>query len=140
MTEETTGKITGETIPEITGETADEIKRKPGGQKGNQNARIHGFYSKVLDAEQQSDLEVARDFQGLDDEIALLRVKIKSVVENDPENIQLIMRGIAILAKLVMSKNNLSKEDKQTISEGVGNVLKNIALPIGIGIASVFKK
>ena len=27
--------------------------RKPGGQQGNQNARIHGYYSKILDEDEQ---------------------------------------------------------------------------------------
>ena len=58
--------------------------RKRGAPKGNQNARKHGFYAKVLDEADQLDFELASGVEGIDDEIALLRVKIKSILENDP--------------------------------------------------------
>ena len=36
-----------------------EAKRRRGAPKGNQNARKHGFYSKVLDEAEQLDFELA---------------------------------------------------------------------------------
>ena len=50
--------------------------RKPGGQQGNQNARIHGYYSKILDEDEQKYYRQAAKFVGLDAEIVLLRVKL----------------------------------------------------------------
>ena len=52
------------------------VKRKRGAPKGNQNARKHGFYAKVLDEAEQFDFELASGVNGIDDEITLLRVKI----------------------------------------------------------------
>ena len=117
--------------------TEEIIIRKRGAQKGNQNARKHGFYSIVLDEEQQRDL-IAIDVEGLDEEIALLRVKIKSLVQRDPENMRLIMLATNALAKLIMTRYNIRKEDKQGLKEAIGNVLKDIAIPLGIGISSKF--
>ena len=62
------------------------MKRKRGAPKGNQNARKHGFYSKVLDEAERLDFELATGVEGIDEEIALIRVKIKSLLERDPEN------------------------------------------------------
>ena len=118
----------------------EEIPRKMGAPQGNQYARIHGFYSTVLDEGEQLDYEQATEVEGIDDEIALLRVKIKSLVAHDPENVKLITQAIKILARLVMMKYNISKTDKQGLMEAVGNVLKNIALPLEIGIGTIFKK
>lgn len=118
----------------------EEIKRKRGAPEGNQYARKHGFYSRVLDDEEQADFELATRVEGVDEEIALLRVKIKSLVAQDPENIRLIMQAINALAKLLVTKYNIHKEDKQGLKEAIGNVLKDIALPLGIGIGSAFKK
>jgi hypothetical protein len=42
------------------------------------------------------------------------------------------------LARLVMTKYDISKNDKQGLKEAVENVLRDVALPIGIG--SIFKK
>jgi len=108
--------------------------RKRGAPKGNQNARKHGFYSKVLDEAEQLDFELASGVEGIDDEIALLRVKIKSILSNDPENIKLIMQATNTLARLVRTRYNMTKDQGKGLKEAIGNVLKDIALPLGIGI------
>ncbi len=66
----------------------EEIKRKRGAPKGNQNARKHGFYSRVLDEAEKLDFELAAGVDGIDDEIALLRVKIKSITGERPGEYQ----------------------------------------------------
>ncbi len=109
---------------------------KRGAPKGNQNARKHGFYSRVLDEAEQLDFELATSVEGVDDEIALLRVKIKSLVARDPENLKLIMQAITTLARLVRTKYNIGREDKKGLREAIANVLRDIALPLGIGIGT----
>ena len=107
---------------------------KRGAPKGNQNARKHGFYSKVLDEAEQLDFELATGVEGIDDEIALLRVKVKSLITNDPDNIKLIMQATNTLAKLVRTKYNISMKDKRSLKEAIGNVLKDVAIPLGINL------
>ena len=107
---------------------------KRGAPKGNQNARKHGFYSKVLDEAEQLDFELATGVDGIDDEIALLRVKIKSLITYDPDNIKLIMQATTTLARLVRTKYNISKKDKKNLKEAIGNVLKDVAIPLGINL------
>jgi hypothetical protein len=120
-------------MPERTG-------KKRGAPKGNQNARKHGFYSKVLDESEQMDFALATGVEGIDDEIALLRVKIKSLIAHDPDNITLIMQAINTLAKVVSTRYNLSNKDKRGLKEAIGNVLRDVALPLGIGIGATIDK
>ena len=117
-----------------------EAKRKRGAPKGNQNARKHGFYSKVLDEAERLDFELASGVEGIDDEIALLRVKIKSILEKDPENISLIMQATSALERLVRTRFNITKEQRKGLKEAIGNVLKDIAIPLGIGVATSINK
>jgi uncharacterized protein YjcR len=117
-----------------------KAERKRGAPKGNQNARKHGFYSKVLDEAEQLDFELATSVEGIDDEIALLRVKIKSILENDPENIRLIMEATNTLARLIRTRYNITKEQKKGLKEAIGNVLSDVALPLGIGIGATINK
>ncbi len=117
-----------------------KANRKRGAPKGNQNARKHGFYSKVLDEAERLDFELATGVEGIDDEIALLRVKIKSILVHDPENIKLIKQATDALAKLVKTRYSISKEDKKGLKEAIGNVLKDVALPLGIGIGATIGK
>jgi len=114
-----------------------KIERKRGAPKGNQNARKHGFYSRVLDEAEKLDFELATGVEGIDDEIALLRVKIKSLIAHDPDNINLIMQATNTLARLVRTRYNISKKG---LKEAIGNVLRDIALPLGIGIGATINK
>jgi len=117
-----------------------ETTRRRGAPKGNQNARKHGFYSRVLDEAEQLDLELATGVEGIDDEIALLRVKIKSILEKDPENIRLLAAATNALARLVKTRYNITKEQKKGLKEAIGNVLRDVALPLGIGIGATINK
>ena len=117
-----------------------KVERKRGAPKGNQNARKHGFYSRVLDEAEQLDFELASGVEGIDDEIALLRVKVKSLIAHDPDNIKLIMQATNTLAGLVKTRYNITKEQKKGLKEAIGNVLRDIALPLGIGIGATIGK
>ena len=69
---------------------------------------------------------------GVNEEVALLRVKIKSILEHDPENNKLILQATNILARMAKTKHNIGKEDKNGLIEAIGNVMRDIALPLGI--------
>ena len=117
-----------------------KVGRKRGGQPSNQNARKHGFYSKVLDEAEQLDFELASGVEGIDDEIALLRVKIKSILTHDSENVKLIMQATNTLAGLVKTRYNITKDQRKGLKEAIGNVLRDVALPLGIGIGAAINK
>lgn len=111
-------------------------KQKRGAPAGNQHARKHGYYSPTLDEDEQRDLEKVRQIEGLSHEICLLRVKINSLLRHDPENLKLIMTALSALAKLVGTHYNISADDNKGVSEAINNVLKNVALPMGIELIS----
>jgi uncharacterized protein YjcR len=111
-------------------------KRKGGAPKGNQNARTHGFYSKALDATQREDMDMAIEIGDIDDEIALLRVKIKAVLEKDPENFKLILQATNILAGMMIKKYQINKDQKKGLKEAIITTIKEIALPAGINLGA----
>ncbi len=115
---------------------AERTKRKRSAPK----AKKPGFYSRVLDEAEQLDFELAAGVEGVDDEIALLRVKIKSLLANDPENIKQLMDATNTLVRLVKTKYKINKEQKQGLKEAIENVLKDIAIPLGLGIGQIVSK
>ncbi len=131
-----------------------EVRRKRGAPRGNQRARgsgtlkkpplsqgkKHGFYSRVFDEAERLDFELAAGVDGIDDEIAMLRVKIKSILEHSPENIKLIMEATNTLARLVKTRYDITKEQKKGLKEAIGNVLRDVALPLGIGIGTTISR
>ena len=110
-----------------------EISKKRGAPLGNQYARTHGFYSPVMTEEEHLNFIQATEVQGLDSEI-------QSLVARDPDNLKLITQVTNALCRLIMTKYNISKNDKQGLMEAVENVFRDVALPFGIGFWSVFKK
>jgi len=100
--------------------------------KAKQNSAKRGLYSRALDEAELLDFELAQGIEGIDDEIALLRVKIKSLLEDDPENLKQITQATNALARLVMTRYRISADQKNALSNAIGNVLKGLAIPLGI--------
>ncbi|MBI4285155.1 MAG: hypothetical protein HY670_04540 [Chloroflexi bacterium] len=96
--------------------------------------RRPGFYDRVLAEADQLDFELAAGVEGIDDEITLLRLKIKSILEHDPENIKHLTLATDALARLIKTRYNISKAQKKGLQEAIGNVLRDVAIPLGITI------
>jgi len=84
---------------------------KRGAPKGNQNARKHGFYSRALTEAEKVDFEEASLIEGIDQEIAFLRLKLMELAEREPDRVDLHLEAA-----------------------NVHKVLTDIAVPLGIGI------
>jgi len=121
----------------------------PKSQRGGKRVRptekstvspMPAFYARALDEAELLDFELASGVEGIDDEIALLRVKIKSLLEHDPENIRLLVQITNALTRLVKTRYKITKEQKKGLKEAIGNVLRDVALPLGIGIGAGINK
>ena len=102
--------------------------------KKNESTSQPGFYSRVMDEAEKLDFELAANVNGIDDEIALLRVKIKELVNKDPENLELIMKATNLLAKLVKTRYSMSKGQNKGLAEAIKNVIKDIGVPLGVAL------
>jgi hypothetical protein len=83
------------------------IKRKRGGQPGNQNARTHGYYSRTMLPAELADLPRSSRVPGLDAEIALLRCRLKSVSHCDASNSEPLLRIITQLRLALQVRHRL---------------------------------
>lgn len=100
--------------------------------KGKAKKPKQSFYTKALDEAEGLDFELAQDVDGIDDEIALLRLKIKSLLEHDPDNIKLIMEATDALSRLVIARYKMGSAHKKALVNAIGGVLKDLAVPLGI--------
>lgn len=91
-----------------------------------------GFYGLVFDEAERLDLEEARAIEGLDEEIALLRVKLRDIIAAEPDRVELHLKAADTIAKLVKTRYNISKEQKKSLKEAIAKVLAEIAIPLGI--------
>ena len=108
--------------------------------RSKQSANKQNFYSKVLDEADKLDFELACGVNGIDDEIALLRVKIKSILEDEPKNIKQLVEATNALERLIRTRYRITKEQRKGLKEAIGNVLRDVALPLGIGVGTIIDK
>ena len=113
---------------------------KRGAPPGNQNARTHGFYSHALTEAEKLEMEDASQVDGIDQEIALIRIKLRDLVESSPDRIDLQMEAANTIARLIRTRYQISKEQKQSLKEAIQKVLTEVAVPLGIGIGLGVRK
>jgi hypothetical protein len=105
---------------------AKEEARKKGSRRD--------FYSRALDEAEKLELEEASHIEGIDEEIALLRVKLRELLAEQPERIDLHFEAANIIARLVKTRYQITKEQKKSLKEAIQKVLTEVAVPLGVGI------
>ena len=101
-------------------------------KKGAVKGKKYGFYSRTLDEAERLELEEARGIEGLDEEIAVLRVKLRELMVTEPERFDLQLKTANTIARLVMTRYNVTKEQKKSLKEAISKVLTEIAIPLGV--------
>ena len=87
---------------------------------------LRDFYGSALDAAEQIELEAASEIEGLDKEIAVLRVKLREVLRQRPDDLPLMLRGIELLVKAVAARYRLSKEAEEDLSASIAGVVRGV--------------
>jgi len=105
-----------------------QIERKRGGQKGNRNARKHGFYSGTLSPAETSQLWNITNLEGVDPEIAFIRVKLQSSLQHDPGNRRVIREASGLLVKWYSANYRLDPTDRNYLKTVVENLLEIASL------------
>jgi hypothetical protein len=116
-------------------------KRSRGAQPNNTNAVKHGFYSRQFQHLETSDLDIAL-LNGLDDEIALLRVIIRRVFEYTnaaDQNLETWSTALGTLgsaatrlAHLLRTQKLLGGQDKDYTSS-LSQALSEVTKELGYG-------
>jgi hypothetical protein len=109
-------------------------RQKAMAKKETQKGKKKGFYGRALDEAEKLGLEEAREIEGLDEEIAILRVKLRELIEREPERFDLHLRAANTIARLVGIRYNITKEQKNSLKEAITKVLTEIAIPLGVNI------
>jgi hypothetical protein len=79
------------------GQYYGDIKKRSGGQPGNQNARKHGLYARHLNKKERELFEQARKMCGNDYEKALLRIKLDAYMAAHPDDLVTMAKIVKVL-------------------------------------------
>jgi hypothetical protein len=85
------------------------------------------FYSNALDAAERAELPEALRVDGIDEEIAVLRLRLRRAIEEHPDDLPLMFHGIDLLAKVVSTRYHLTKGTKEEIESQVAASLRELA-------------
>ena len=111
-----------------------QIKRKRGGQKGNRNARKHGFFSGALSPAETSHLWNITNREGVDPEIAFIRVKLQSSLQDDPGNRRVITEASRLLVKWYSENYGLDATDSKYLKAVVESLLETASMRQSAGL------
>jgi hypothetical protein len=89
-------------------------------------AAARNFYRQALDQAERLDLERAQEIEGLDDEIALMRVRLKRAVQEHPQDVQLLVKGLDILMRAVGARYRLSPKSRKDLTENLAATLNSL--------------
>ena len=95
-----------------------------GAARTGRRRRAIGFYQESLSEAER--WERARQMEGLDEEVALLRVRLKEALEGRPQDMQLIAKGVDLLVKAVAAKYRLSPKAQRDLSDSIAGVVRGI--------------
>ena len=89
-------------------------------------AKARNFYRHALDEAERADLKRAEKIEGLDDEIAVMRVRLKRAVEERPQDLQLLVKGLDILMRAVGARYRLSPKSRKDLTENLAATLNSL--------------
>ena len=84
------------------------------------------FYRESLTEAEQLELPAAYELEGLEHEIAALRVKLKTALGKHPENLKLAAEGVGLLVKAVAAQYRLSPKARKDLADNLAAVLNSV--------------
>jgi len=95
---------------------------------------LRTFYSDALTEAELLDLAEALLMEGVDEEIAVLRVRLKTAVRKYPEDLKLLLAGVGMLTKAVATQYRLSPKARKELADRLSDLLNSLGdqlLPAG---------
>jgi hypothetical protein len=80
------------------------------------------FYESSLTEAERGAMRLAREVKGMDEEIAVLRVKLRTAMSEHPTKPELMLKGIGLLVRAVALRYNLSPASAEELENAVRHV------------------
>ena len=97
----------------------------------DRRATEYAFYERALDGAARADLADARAVEGLDEEVALLRLRLRDSVEQHPEDFKLLQSGARLLIQALLARHRLSPKQADNLGDAVAHVLEEFGEALG---------
>ena len=78
------------------------------------------FYRSVVD---QAELTSALEIEGIDEELAILRIQLKKLLKERPEDLPLLLKGLELLARTVSARYRMSPKSTEAFAQSLSETL-----------------
>ena len=92
------------------------------------------FYDSVLEAADRHDFHVAREVEGLDEEVALLRLQLRRALADRDGDVdpKVLQSGVRLLVQALLAQHRLSPRQAEHLGDAVANVLEEFGEVLGV--------
>jgi hypothetical protein len=89
--------------------------------------RRPNYYVPVSD---EKALAEAALVEGVDDELAELRVRLRRLIGNHPENFEMILRGMSMIVRTAGARYRMSAASKGELADAIGGVIRGVGVQL----------
>ena len=91
------------------------------------------FYREALSQAERLRIPGARQVMGLEEEIALMRVRLVSQAQEHPDSFELLIKGVSLLVRAVATQYRLSPAAQHHLEQSIVGVLDSVGRNLGLG-------
>ena len=96
--------------------------------------RTRTFYARALSAADRAAVEDALEVEGLDEEIAVLRVQIRRLLEDDPADAPVLQSGMRLLVQALVAQQRLSGRQAEGLGDAAARLVEEFGAVLGVGL------
>ena len=95
--------------------------------------RRASFYERALDAGDRADFDLARDMDGLDDEVALLRLQVRRLIEDTDHDPRVLQAGVRLLIQALVARHRLDGHQAESLGEAAASLIEEFGALFAAG-------
>ena len=95
--------------------------------------RVRSFYARALTAADRTALDDARDVEGLDDEVALLRVQIRRLLADEEPDPRVVQGAMRLPVQTLTARQRLSGRQAEGLGDDAARLLEEFGAALAGG-------
>ena len=95
--------------------------------KASQDKARDNFYERAMSEAETEYLKRAGNMDGIDDEIAVLRAKLFTALEERPDDLALLMKGISTLSRSLAARHRLTGKAEKDLFDNLMGTLQGLS-------------
>lgn len=84
------------------------------------------FYESALSRAEREEFGVARGVEGLQEEIAILRLRLREALGEHPGDLDIVERGVRLLVQSLLAEHRLSSKEARNITDAASVLVEQL--------------